>query len=75
MNLRNNTLLILMVFISFSKVLAQKNDSHISIPVSLAQSFKQFNLGSDFIEVGILNKYPDRFSRFSSGFNSFLNFI
>lgn len=43
--------------------------------VSLAKTFKKFKLTPDFIIVGISNKYPDRFSHFSAGFDSFLNFI
>ena len=43
--------------------------------ISVAKSFKQFNLTPEFVVVGISNKYPNRFSHFSSGSDAFLKFI
>jgi predicted alpha/beta superfamily hydrolase len=43
--------------------------------VSLLQSFTQFQLTPEFIVVGIKNKYPQRFSHFSSGNGTFLGFF
>jgi tetratricopeptide (TPR) repeat protein len=43
--------------------------------VSLLQSFAQFKLTPEFIVVGIKNKYPQRFSHFSSTENTFLSFL
>lgn len=43
--------------------------------VSLAKTFTQFNTTPEFIVIGISNKYPDRFSHFSSKADSFLKFI
>jgi len=43
--------------------------------VSLHQSFLEFDITPEFIIVGIKNKYPQRFSHFSTGTSKFLNFI
>lgn len=43
--------------------------------VSLLQSFSHFKSTPEFIVVGITNKYPDRFTHFSSGSDEFLSFI
>ncbi|NQZ76323.1 MAG: hypothetical protein HRT61_09460 [Ekhidna sp.] len=43
--------------------------------VSVAKSFEQFRLTPPFIIVGISNKYPDRFSNFSSRSTLFMKFI
>ncbi len=43
--------------------------------VSLYQSFSHFKKTPEFIVVGISNKYPDRFTHFSSGSDNFLSFI
>jgi len=43
--------------------------------VSLYQSFLEFDITPEFIVVGIKNKYPQRFSHFSTGTPKFLNFI
>lgn len=43
--------------------------------VSLLQSFTHFELTPEFIVVGIKNKYPQRFSHFSSIENTFLSFL
>jgi predicted alpha/beta superfamily hydrolase len=43
--------------------------------VSLLKSFTHFNETPEFIVVGITNKYPDRFSHFSSGSDNFLKFL
>jgi len=43
--------------------------------VSLHQSFLEFDIAPEFIIVGIKNKYPQRFSHFSTGASKFLDFI
>lgn len=43
--------------------------------VSLHQSFLEFDVTPEFIIVGIKNKYPQRFSHFSTGAPKFLDFI
>lgn len=43
--------------------------------VSLLKSFTHFKKTPEFIVVGITNKYPDRFSHFSSESDNFLSFI
>lgn len=43
--------------------------------VSMNKSFKRFRLSPDFIVVGIVNTYPQRFGHFSSKAEEFIDFI